>query len=56
MGMRDFEVSDAQTIPSVAFTFFYLGNLVVELSATSPAPRLPACHHASRYDDNELNL
>ena len=28
----------------------------VELSATSLAPRLPACHHASHDDDYVLNL
>ena len=27
-----------------------------ELSATSPAPSLPACGHAPHCDDNELNL
>jgi len=26
----------------------------VELSATSPAPCLPECHHASCHDDNGL--
>ncbi|EDL10022.1 mCG62349 [Mus musculus] len=28
----------------------------VELSATSPAPCLPACHHASLPGNNGLNL
>ena len=28
----------------------------IELSATSPAPCLPACHHASHHDDNGLDL
>jgi hypothetical protein len=27
-----------------------------ELSATSPVPYLPACHHVSCHDDNGLNL
>ena len=30
-------------------------NVDVEFLATSPAPGLPACHHASCYDDNGLN-
>jgi hypothetical protein len=33
-----------------------LPELNVELSATSAAPRLPACHDASHHDDNGLNL
>nr|BAB24250.1 unnamed protein product [Mus musculus] len=28
----------------------------VELSAPSPEPCLPACHHVSRHDENGLNL
>jgi hypothetical protein len=28
----------------------------VELSAPSPAPRLPACNHVSCHDNNGLNL
>ena len=36
--------------------FLLLMNPDVELSGTSPAPCLPVCHHASRYDNNRLNL
>lgn len=37
---------------------FFLGpaNPDIELSATSPAPCLPVCHHAFHRDDNELSL
>ena len=31
-------------------------SLDVELSAPSPAPCLPAHHHASRHEDDGLNL
>jgi hypothetical protein len=42
-----FGVSNALSLPA---------DLAIEPSATSPVPRLPACRHASRHDDNGLNL
>lgn len=42
-----FEVSDAQTRLSVHFL-----PTDVELSAPSPEPFLPACHHASGHNNN----
>ncbi|CAH7467545.1 1700010B08Rik [Phodopus roborovskii] len=33
-----------------------LNHLYVDLSAPSPTPFLPACHHASCHDNNGLNL
>jgi hypothetical protein len=38
------------------WTLLLLLDPDVELSAPSPAPCLPGCYHASRHDDNELNL
>jgi hypothetical protein len=38
------------------FLFLLPDNQDVEVSATSPAPCLPACHHASHCDNKELNL
>jgi hypothetical protein len=49
-----FGVSNAQARSSVTL-FLLPANPDVELSATSPASCLPACHHASCYDDNGLN-
>jgi hypothetical protein len=52
-----FEVLDAQVRPSVAVSFGCLSvDPDVELSASPPAPCLPACCLASCHDDNELNL
>ena len=52
-----FEVSDAQAMPSAAHSPLLLPEEpYIELSATSPAPCLPACHHASHNEDNEINL
>ena len=52
-----FEVSEAQVRPSVARILFLLpADSDVELSATSPAPCLPVCHHAFHHDNNELSL
>ena len=55
----DFEVSYAQDTakclsPARCRTVKVLQN--VGLSATSPAPCLPARHHAPRHDNNGLNL
>jgi hypothetical protein len=50
-----FEVLDAQASPSVSVSSDAL-DLHVELSAPSPAPRLPACHHVPHRDDKGLNL
>jgi hypothetical protein len=52
------EVPEVQVWPRVAHCLFLLpDDLDAELSALSPAPGLPACHHhASDYDDNGLNL
>jgi hypothetical protein len=44
-----FEVSNLKPVP-------FLLPADVELSATSLAPCLPACSHASWHDNNELNL
>jgi hypothetical protein len=50
------EVSYAQAAPSVAHSFLLPADQDVELSASPAPPCLPACHHASHYDDNGLNL
>ena len=50
-----FEVSEAQARSSGSPSACPI-YLNVELSTTSPVPCLPARHHASCYDDNELNL
>ena len=50
----DFEVSKAQARPSGSLSLPV--DPGVELSAPSPAPCLPAGHHASHHDDNGLNL
>ena len=51
-----FEVSDAQARPSVALLFLLPADPDVELSAASPVPCLPTCHHGSHHDNNGLNL
>jgi hypothetical protein len=51
----DFEVSEVQDRPS-GFLFLLPADTDVELSASCPAPCLPACHHASHHDSNGLNL
>ena len=50
-----FEVSDVHARPNVSLILL-LVEPEVELSATSPAPCLPACHHASLPGNNGLNL
>ena len=50
-----FEALEAQARLSVIL-FLLLVDLDVELSATSLAPYLPECPHASHCDDNGLNL
>ena len=53
----DFEVSYAQPMSIVAHSHFLLAtDQDVALSTTSPAPCLLAYRHASRHDDNKLNL
>jgi hypothetical protein len=53
----DFEVFYAQAMPTVANSPLLLpASQDVELSIPSPAPCLPGCYHASRHDDNGLNL
>ena len=52
----DFEFLEAQAWPVCHCHFLLPVDLDVELSALSPAPHLPACGHASRHDNNELNL
>jgi hypothetical protein len=50
------EVSEAQARSS-GILFLLPTDPDVELSATSRAPSLPACHHTSHYDDDDrLNL
>ena len=52
-----FEVSYAQATPNRAHTVLLLPVAqVVELSAPSLAPCLPARRHASHHGDNGLNL
>ena len=51
-----FEVSEVQARASVSQSLPAAAGPDVELSATSPAPCLPACHHASYHDDNGVNL
>jgi len=48
-----FWVSDAQVRPNIPFPV--TGDPDAELSASSLAPWLPACH-GPRYNDNGLNL
>jgi hypothetical protein len=50
-----FEVSSAQARPIVSL-FLLPAGADVKLSATSPVPCQPACHHAFHCDDNCLNL
>ena len=46
-----------QDLRSKKFSSFLLPvDQDVEVSAPSPAPRLPANHHASHHDNNGLNL
>ena len=40
----------------VAHSLFAACRSGVQFSATSPAPYLPACCHASYHEDNEINL
>ena len=52
-----FEVPYAQAALSVEDSPLLLPvDQDVELSAPSPVPCLPACCHASRHNDNGLNL
>jgi hypothetical protein len=51
----DFRVSKAQANPSVLL-FLLSVDREEELSVTSPAPCLLACHHAPYHDDDRLNL
>jgi hypothetical protein len=54
---QDFEVSDAQAMPSVAHSLLLLpADKDVELSAPFPAPYLPAHCHVSCHDDDRLSL
>jgi hypothetical protein len=48
-----FEVSYAQTTPSMEHSLLLPSDQDVEFSALSPAPRLSACPHASLCDNNE---
>ena len=48
-----FKVLYAQAMPSVAHSLLLPADR--ELSAPSPAPRLPEYHHVSHHDDNGLN-
>jgi len=45
---------EAQDTPSGSL-FLLPDDPEVQLSATSLAPRVPACHHASCHDDSRLN-
>ena len=49
-----FEISDVHAKPSVSL--FLLPAAEVELSATSPTPRLPVCHLVSHHENNGLSL
>jgi len=50
------EVSYAQALPSVGHSLLrHTKDPDIELSATSPAPYPPVCHHTSCHDDNQLN-
>ena len=51
-----FEVAKAQARPYGSVSFWLSVDPDVELSATSLAPCLPACYHASCHGDNGLNL
>ena len=50
-----FEFSDDQARPNVTL-FLLPDDPDIKLPATSLAPCLPACHHASCHDNNGLNL
>lgn len=53
----DFAVSYTQDTLSIDTVHFMLpADHEVEFLALSPAPGMPACHHASYLDDNGLNL
>ena len=56
VGSMGFEVSDTQARPGSCLSFLLPVNPDVELSAPSPPPCLPACHHAPHHDDNGLNF
>lgn len=43
-------------ISSLALSASILQNVRCKLSAIAPAPGLPACCHASHYDDQELTF
>ena len=50
-----FEVIHAQATPTMTHKLLLLpAHQDVELSASSPAPYLPGCCHASHYDDKGL--
>ena len=51
-----FEVSDAQSRPSVSLSALLSADLVVELTDTSPTSCLHEFWHASHHDDNGLNF
>ena len=51
-----FEISEAQAKPGGSVSLVLPTNPVVDLSATSPVPRLPACCHVYFHDDNGLVL
>ena len=52
-----FEISFDQAMSSVTHNLLLLpADQDVELSSPSSASCLPACHHASHCDANELNL
>lgn len=51
-----FEVSAAQTRPSVPQSLLIAFRSGIEFSVTSPAPSMAVCHHACSHDDNKLNL
>lgn len=51
------EVVQKLTAGLVAHSLFLVHvNTDVKLSASSPAPCLPICHHASYHDDNGLKV
>jgi hypothetical protein len=47
-----FEATYAQAVPTVAYSLLLPMEQIVELSARSLAPCMPACHHVSCHDDN----
>ena len=51
-----FEDLDTQARPSVSLVFLLPIGSDVGLSSSSPAPRLPRCHHTFHHNDNGLNL